>query len=108
MEQVERLIADRVFAGSGIPDLLSSDIFQNIGGIPKGAELAPCYGLVRDCIKHGGDQTTDSGIARCFRKSGCHSRNRSSSRLLRTAQLTCNKRWAPSADQRIGWHLPIL
>ena len=40
MEQVERLIADRVFAGSGIPDLLSSDIFQNIGGIPKGAELA--------------------------------------------------------------------
>src|SRR5215472_7040978 len=29
-----------------------------------------------DCIKHGGDHATGSGMARCFRKSGCHSRNR--------------------------------
>ena len=45
-----------------------------------------------DCIKGGGDHMTGSAIARCFRKSGCHSRNRSSIRLLRTAQRTCNKR----------------
>jgi predicted nucleic acid-binding protein len=53
----------------------------------------------RDCIKHGGAYTTGNDIACCFRKSGRHSRNKPSSRLLRTAQRTCKRRWAPAADQ---------
>lgn len=38
---------------------------------------------------------------------GYHSRNSSSRRVSSTAHRTCNNRWAPSADHRIGWRLPI-
>src|SRR5215471_2307553 len=62
----------------------------------------PPAGGVRDCIKHGGGHMMGSAMVCCFRNSGCHSRNKVSSRLLSTAQRTCNNRWAPGADQRMG------
>jgi hypothetical protein len=49
-----------------------------------------------------------SGGGVCRRNFGSHSRKSISSRLSRTAQRTWRRRWAPSADQRIGWRFPIL
>jgi len=72
-----------------------------------GASAIVTAWTVSGTVSKVGRSHEGNGIARCFRKSGCHSRNRLSSRLLRTAQRTCNRRWAPSADQRIGC-LPIL
>ena len=56
---------------------------------PEAHGLVRARGGVRDCIKRGGGHLTGSDIACCFRKSGCHSRNTLSRRLLSTAQRTC-------------------
>jgi hypothetical protein len=58
--------------------------------------------LCRDCIKAGGGHTANSAEGVGSRKFGSHSRNSISSRLSSTAQRTWRRRWAPSADQRMG------
>jgi hypothetical protein len=55
-----------------------------------------------------GRHPISSGGGGCRRNFGSHSRKSISSRLSRTAQRTWRRRWAPSADQRIGWRFPNL
>jgi hypothetical protein len=70
-------------------------------------ELASLSG-VAELYQSWGRHPISSGGGVCRRNFGSHSRKSISSRLSRTAQRTWRRRWAPSADQRIGWRFPIL